>query len=169
MGFFELAIVKIEIDEMGLDFRLGIGRIGGMTIYVFNSKSLRRKTPVSKKRVQTKSKARTKVKEDLNFYEWCEKLKKEQKDRIAEIRAKQEVEQKKRDAVLENSPLVGFYYPMSFAPWNGGYRTVRVISVNSKYLIGIELNGPRPQFKKYLKSKMSDFQMVEYHPEKMCR
>ena len=70
----------------------------------------------------------------------------------------------KKAVSSNNNPLVAFYY-------NGDdyNRYVRVIGVNYKYLIGLEVTVEtggvqKYAFKKFLKYKIDNFRLLEYNP-----
>jgi hypothetical protein len=70
----------------------------------------------------------------------------------------------KKQHPVEKNPLVSFYYPKSGgSSWNKTYRLVRLIAADAKYYIGLEVND-KNRFKKFLRSKVSQFTFVEFNP-----
>jgi len=67
---------------------------------------------------------------------------------------------------VEKNPLVKFRYPKSESSWELPYRTVRLISANEKYLVGIEISD-KNKFKKFLRKKASSFEFLEFNKESM--
>ena len=71
---------------------------------------------------------------------------------------------------VEKNPLVRFYYPSSKTGLNT-WRTVRLISATSKYVVGLEItqgkDKPRYQYKKFSREKTGNFSLLEFSPTKM--
>ena len=68
---------------------------------------------------------------------------------------------------VEKNPLATFLYPMSDQPWNSRLRYVRVISATPTHITGLEKQGGKWQFKKFLQAKASEFRMQEFNPASM--
>lgn len=68
---------------------------------------------------------------------------------------------------VEKNPLATFFYPMSDQPWNSRKRLVAVISVNPKYITGLEHQGGKWKYKKFLQDKAQEFQIVSFNPSLM--
>ena len=68
---------------------------------------------------------------------------------------------------VEKNPLATFLYPMSDQPWNSRLRYVRVISATPTHITGLEKQGSKWKFKKFLQSKAHDFRMQEFNPASM--
>lgn len=75
---------------------------------------------------------------------------------------------------VDNNPVVQFMYPKSQEPWVRKLRTVKLIGADSRYFIGLEVSEyktpsgvikPRHQFKKFLRSKVTGFDLVTFAPE----
>ena len=78
----------------------------------------------------------------------------------------------RRAEIKASHPLVRFHYPDSKQPWVTHLQNLRLISANSKYMIGLEVtvkpNGrEKYQFKKFLRSKMGTVDFVEFKPDSM--
>ncbi len=65
---------------------------------------------------------------------------------------------------VEFNPRVTFFYPHKDGQMQMTQRDVRVIGANEKYLVGLQIND-KNKFKKFLKHKMSNTQLVEFSPE----
>jgi len=68
---------------------------------------------------------------------------------------------------VEKNPLVHFTYPSSETPWHMPERTVRLISVTDKYITGLERNGKGWKYKKFLKGKARQLNIVSFNPASM--
>jgi hypothetical protein len=73
---------------------------------------------------------------------------------------------KKKVNAIEKNPLVTFAYPVSTCPSIRSIRSVRLISANDKYLVGIEISD-KNRFKKFLVSKTSSLKVTEFHTGSM--
>ena len=70
---------------------------------------------------------------------------------------------------IKDNPLVQFRYPKSDASWDLPLRTVRLISVDTKYFWGLEITRKpgadkllyRP--KKYLRSKVTQLDFISFN------
>lgn len=71
---------------------------------------------------------------------------------------------KQQQHPIEKNPLVRFSYPSSKEPWTTVEREVRVIGANGTYIVGVQLNDKKG-YKKFLRSKMFNFRLVEFSPE----
>jgi hypothetical protein len=69
----------------------------------------------------------------------------------------------KKEHPVEKNPLVHFNYPSSNICWHSPERIVRLIAVNRKYIVGIEVSD-KNKFKKFLRSKATGFKIVEFNP-----
>ena len=78
---------------------------------------------------------------------------------------KSEIKKKKKHPV-ENNPMVVFTYPSKTFGGNCINRYVRVISCNSKYLIGLDTED-KNRFKKFLVSKAGTIRLVEFNSSSM--
>jgi hypothetical protein len=71
---------------------------------------------------------------------------------------------------VEKNPLVRFYYPSSKTGLNT-WRTVRLISATSKYVVGLEItqgkDKPHYQYKKFSREKAGNFSLLEFSPDSM--
>lgn len=78
------------------------------------------------------------------------------------VAAKHKVARSKKVHPIEKNPRVRFFYPHKDGPET--LRDVRVIGANDKYLVGVQFKGRKAHFKKFLKCKMSNFQLTEFSP-----
>lgn len=69
----------------------------------------------------------------------------------------------KKQHPVEKNPRMSFYYPISDTPWNSSLRDVRVIAVNEKYVVGLQIND-KNRFKRFLKKRMTNVQLTEFNP-----
>ena len=68
--------------------------------------------------------------------------------------------------VVEKNPLVQFYYPNSKNNGLHSHRSVRLISADHNYYVGIEiLPDNKFAFKKFLKAKARQFSVLEFNPK----
>jgi len=64
---------------------------------------------------------------------------------------------------IDNNPLVYFFYPEHGVDPLRTHRMVRLISVNEKYLFGLEINDQN-RTKKFVRAKVHDFRLKEFNP-----
>jgi len=86
---------------------------------------------------------------------------KQRKIVITEVRKKAVA--KKKVNPVEKNPLVKFQYPRK--DYGYGYREVRLISANGKYLVGLDIND-KNRFKKFRRDRIpDDIQLLEFNPK----
>lgn len=75
---------------------------------------------------------------------------------------------------VDNNPEVAFLYPCSKEPWVRRLRRVKLIGADSRYYVGLEVSNyktpsgqikARHQFKKFLRNKATNFELVSFAPE----
>jgi len=69
---------------------------------------------------------------------------------------------------IEKNPLVVFDYPRSEAPWEIKPRLVRLISVSSTHITGMERVGDKWKYKKFLAPKAKAFKILSFNPQAMA-
>ena len=71
---------------------------------------------------------------------------------------------------VEKNPMVRFFYPSSKTGLNT-WRTVRLISATSKYLVGLEVKTEgtkiKYNYKKFCQPKVGNFSLLEFNPKSM--
>lgn len=72
---------------------------------------------------------------------------------------------KKKEHPVEKNPLVKFQYPSKSKDYGYGYREVRLISANGKYLVGLDINDNN-RFKKFRRDRiMRGIDLLEFNPK----
>lgn len=69
---------------------------------------------------------------------------------------------------IEKNPLVTFDYPRSDSPWEIKPRLVRLISVSSTHITGLERVGDKWKYKKFLAPKAKAFKILSFNPQAMA-
>ena len=73
-----------------------------------------------------------------------------------------------KPASVINNPMVTFFYPPSNKPWQSRRRTLRLISAKGPHYVGLELMPDNKwHYKKFLKAKADEFEVVEFNPASM--
>ena len=69
---------------------------------------------------------------------------------------------------IEKNPLVTFDYPRSDSPWEIKPRLVRLISVSSTHITGLERVGDKWKYKKFLAPKAKAFRILSFNLQSMA-